>query len=75
LRRRLIEYALDPEATMRALEREERRVQSEFERQVMRRLVARGYRVRAQWSVGYYRIDLVVEGGGKRLAIECDGDR
>jgi hypothetical protein len=25
--------------------------------------------------VGHYRIDLVVEGGGKRLAIECDGDR
>jgi hypothetical protein len=33
------------------------------------------YRVRPQWQVGHYRIDLVVEGGGKRLAIECDGDR
>ncbi len=30
----------------------------------------------AQWPVGAYRIDLVVEGGdGNRLAIECDGDR
>ncbi len=28
-----------------------------------------------QWQVGAYRIDLVVEGGGKRLAVECDGDR
>jgi hypothetical protein len=25
--------------------------------------------------VGSFRIDLVVEGNGKRLAIECDGDR
>lgn len=75
LRRRLIEYVRDPQATMRALEREERKLQSEFEREVMRRLAARNYRVRAQWPVGYYRIDLVVEGGGKRLAIECDGDR
>jgi hypothetical protein len=25
--------------------------------------------------VGAYRIDIVVEGGRKRLAIECDGDR
>lgn len=33
------------------------------------------YRVRPQWQVGHYRIDLVVEGNGKRLAIECDGDR
>ncbi len=25
--------------------------------------------------MGYYRIDMVVEGAGRRLAIECDGDR
>jgi hypothetical protein len=34
-----------------------------------------GYRVTAQWPVGAYRIDLVVEGNSKRLAVECDGDR
>ena len=27
------------------------------------------------WRIGTFRIDLVVEGNGKRLAIECDGDR
>ena len=27
------------------------------------------------WRIGTFRIDLVVEGEGKRLAIECDGDR
>jgi predicted RNA binding protein YcfA (HicA-like mRNA interferase family) len=31
--------------------------------------------VRTQWQVGYFRIDVVVDGGGKRLAVECDGDR
>jgi very-short-patch-repair endonuclease len=31
--------------------------------------------VTPQWKVGSRRIDLVVEGNGRRLAIECDGDR
>ncbi len=75
LRRRLIEHAEDPLAVIRALEKEEKRAESELERAVMRNLVHAGYRVHSQWSVGYYRIDLVVEGGGRRLAIECDGDR
>jgi very-short-patch-repair endonuclease len=75
LRRRLIEYVQDPSAVIRTLEREEPRVESELERQVLHRLVNAHYRVRAQWKVGYKRIDLVVEGGGKRLAVECDGDR
>ena len=51
------------------------KAESDFERQVLNRLTNAGYRVKTQWQVGYYRIDLVVEGGGKRLAIECDGDR
>jgi very-short-patch-repair endonuclease len=42
---------------------------------VLRILINKGYKVRSQWSVGYYRIDMVVEGDRKRLAIECDGDR
>jgi len=60
---------------MRALEEKENRAQSTFEREVMKRLMAAGYRVAPQWRIGAFRIDLVVEGGGKRLAIECDGDR
>jgi very-short-patch-repair endonuclease len=75
LRRRLIEHAMDPTAIIRSLERAEQRVESELEKAVMRRLLAAGYRVHPQWRVGHYRIDLVVEGGGRRLAIECDGDR
>jgi very-short-patch-repair endonuclease len=41
----------------------------------MKRLIAEGYRVTPHWKIGTFRLDLVVEGGGKRLAIECDGDR
>jgi very-short-patch-repair endonuclease len=41
----------------------------------MKRLLAAGFRVAPQWRVGAFRIDLVVEGDGRRLAIECDGDR
>jgi very-short-patch-repair endonuclease len=75
LRRRLLEHAIDPDSLMRRVADVERHVESEFERQVARRLVGAGYHVDAQWQVGYYRIDLVVSGSGGRLAIECDGDR
>ena len=75
LRRRLIEHALDPKAITRELDAAESKTESEFERQVLTRLIARRFQVTPQWKVGRYRIDLVVEGDGKRLAIECDGDR
>src|SRR5467141_668196 len=75
LRRQLIEHAQDPSRLMRALDEKEKRTQSAFEREVMKRLSAAGYRVAPQWRVGAFRIDLVVEGDGRRLAIECDGDR
>jgi very-short-patch-repair endonuclease len=75
LRLRLIEHAEDPTALMRLLQQGERQVESEFERQVFRRLTSTGYRVTPQWKVGHYRIDMVVEGAGRRLAVECDGDR
>src|SRR5438034_369804 len=75
LRRELIEHSEDPSTKLRALQQAERRAESELERQVLRYLVQANHRVRTQWQVGHYRIDLVVEGDGKRLAIECDGDR
>jgi very-short-patch-repair endonuclease len=50
--------------------------ESEFERDMMRRLLDRGYRVQGQVGSLGFRIDMVVEGTeGRRLAIECDGDR
>jgi very-short-patch-repair endonuclease len=75
LRRRLIEHAQTPELLTRTLDGQERRVQSALERDVMKRLVQAGFHVIPQWKVGSQSIDLVVEGDGKRLAIECDGDR
>jgi very-short-patch-repair endonuclease/transcription elongation GreA/GreB family factor len=50
--------------------------QSEFERAVFMALIERGYRVVPQVGSVGFSIDMVVEGeGGRRLAIECDGDR
>ncbi|MFD9124462.1 AAA domain-containing protein [Kitasatospora sp. NPDC059571] len=45
-----------------------------FEQRVFLALRDRGFRVRPQYPAGRYRIDLVVEGGTRRLAVECDGD-
>ena len=75
LRRRLIEHARDPRALLRTIEEQGARTESPFEKLVLERLLGAGFRVRAQWPVGSYRIDLVVEGEQRRLAVECDGER
>ncbi len=75
IRRRLILHARDQHLHNQVLKEQEQKIESEFERQVLQRLVKADYRVTTQWPVGAYRIDLVVEGAGKRLAIECDGER
>ena len=75
LRFRLLQHVKDPLAALRAFNREVTKTESPFEREVLKRLTAAGFRVKAQWQVGYFRIDMVVEGNGKRLAVECDGDR
>lgn len=52
------------------------RCESGFEFEMFDELVKRGFRVEPQVPCGGYRIDFVVEGKeGRRLAIECDGDR
>ena len=75
LRRRLIEHARDPAQLMSLMEKMAKRTESEFERLVVHRLVSAGFRVTTQWRVGSYRIDMVVEGSNRKLAIECDGER
>lgn len=75
LRRRLIEHALNPTALSQRIQSSSKRAESEFERQVLSRLMRRGYQATPQFEVGAYRIDIVVEGAGGRLAVECDGDR
>jgi superfamily I DNA and/or RNA helicase len=51
------------------------RTESDFEYKVMTSLLNKGYKVYPQWNVGAYRIDMVVEYGDNRIAIECDGER
>jgi very-short-patch-repair endonuclease len=75
LRRRLIEYVRDPGGRRRARELVARRAESPFERTVAERLIAAGYRVSSQVTIGSYRIDLVVSDESSEAAIECDGDR
>ena len=75
LRRRLIEHARDPGALVGLIEKTTLRTESEFERLVVQRLVSSGFKVTTQWRVGSYRIDLVVEGLSRKLAVECDGER
>jgi very-short-patch-repair endonuclease len=75
LRRRLLAHAHDPDALLREMEAQGHRTDSPFEKAVMQRLIAAGYRVRSQWLVGAYRIDLVVEGRNRKLAVECDGEK
>lgn len=48
---------------------------SEFEYEVAKLIINRGYKVIPQYEVAGYRIDLVVQGENAKLAIECDGDR
>ncbi|TWU18592.1 RecBCD enzyme subunit RecD [Allorhodopirellula heiligendammensis] len=75
LRKRLIDHARDPKAVTRELEKAEARSESPFEEAVIKRLVAARFKVTPQWKVGRYRIDMVVQDGSRKLAVECDGDR
>ncbi|MEV0179025.1 AAA domain-containing protein [Streptomyces sp. NPDC050625] len=45
-----------------------------FQQKVYLELTARRYRVRPGYRVGRHTLDLVVEGGTRRLAVACDGD-
>src|SRR5262249_26371638 len=48
--------------------------ESLYEQRVYRAMRSRGYRVTPQVRIHDYRIDLVVTGRDRKLAVECDGD-
>jgi very-short-patch-repair endonuclease len=76
LRRRLIEHVVNPHALATKIEAETKKADSEFERDVLRRLITAGYKATSQYRVGAYRIDIMIEGiGSDRLAVECDGEQ
>jgi very-short-patch-repair endonuclease len=75
LRYRLIKHAENPNSLVEEIERKTSMTESEFERQVVSRLIEAGFTVEPQWKVGAYRIDMVVGTRESRVAVECDGDR
>ncbi len=75
LRYRLLQHVRDPDSSLRNYEQQVGRTESPFEKEVLKRLTTAGFKVTTQVEAGYFRIDMVVEGVGKRLAVECDGDR
>lgn len=72
IRRSLLEYAENPSAF---IDNDEIRKQADspFEVEVCQYLLQHGYEILQQYPVGAYHIDIVIK--GKKVAIECDGDR
>ena len=75
LRFQLLQHAQQPNLAPPGAERDRLEPESPLEREVAKRLSAAGFRVKQQMSIGHYRIDMVIESGDRRLALECDGDR
>jgi very-short-patch-repair endonuclease/DNA polymerase III delta prime subunit len=75
LRYRFLSYCKNPTRLNEELANLEEKCESPFELDVLRMIIARGYKVTPQVEVGRYRIDLVVEGLRDRLAVECDGEK
>lgn len=84
LREVLIRHASDPARTLAEVAEMHQRDQREeadpasgrrMTIALQRELEGAGYRVYRDFTVGNYRLDLVVEGKHQRVAIRCDGDR
>lgn len=76
LKARLIAHFENPMPELEEIEDALSVCESKFERDLMQKLLERGYRVQGQVGSIGYRIDMVVEGADRRrLALECDGDR
>ena len=75
IRKKLIDYSLNPDSVLVAEAKIEEKSESPFEEAVARYLTLRGYHLIQQWSVGAYRLDMVAVCGKKKVAIECDGER
>jgi very-short-patch-repair endonuclease len=72
IRLKLIKYAMNPNIDHEvALSHSE----SPFESEVMKYLLDKRYKVLPQFKVGAYRIDMVIQCGDKKIALECDGER
>ena len=75
IRLRLINHAKNPYEFKQLQNNLMEKGESIFEREVIKMLTNKGYSVEPQKVVGAYRIDMIVEGNGKKLAVECDGEK
>ncbi len=74
IRLKLISHAADPESTAKALEKAAPAAVSPMEKELSNALIAEGYEVTFREKVGTYIVPMICTAGGKRVAIECDGD-
>lgn len=75
LRYGLIRHVRDPGLLAAEEAKQKLRAESPFEAEVVTRLLNAGYRLRTQFHVGAFRIDIVVIGEDRRIALECDGEK
>ncbi|MDX9963131.1 AAA domain-containing protein [Desulfobacter postgatei] len=76
LRLRILQHFVNPMPQRDAVNNPLDLCDSGFERDVLIRLIEKGYNVTPQVKVGAFSIDMVVEGeNDRRLAIELDGDK
>ena len=75
IRKKLLDYATDPNAFMYKEEEIKNKADSIFEVEVANKLVSEGYHIVQQYPVGAYRLDIVVIYEGRKVVIECDGER
>ena len=77
LRLKLIQHANNPDGLRsKTIEKSERKLNSELERQVYEDLKKAKYSTTIGCEIGEFVLDLVVIGEkGNRVAIQCDGDR
>lgn len=75
IRKELIAYFKNPHGKDIEYKKVSMKAESEFEKEVMKGLINKGYKIVPQWQVGSYRIDMVAIYGDKKVAIECDGER
>jgi len=75
LRKELFEYIDTIKEKENTFEKtiDENTVISDFENEIVKRLLEKNYTVKQQWKVGSYDIDIVAIYGDKKIAIECDG--
>ena len=75
IRKKLLDYATNPDAFAFKEEEIKKKADSIFEVQVANKLVSEGYHITQQYPVGAYRLDIVAIYKNSKVVIECDGER